>query len=295
MGPVHREQADFAPLTVKEINARTRIRSSEATIQAMHTRQRSRNRRHAWGLWICIVCLFSGPELFAQATEQDSSHRLGIGDLPRDLVKNARGLLSRNNLLPTLIGGAASIAAHPADTPIKEDVYRSLGSTTDAVGARLGSGPVVLAGVGSLWAVSRFRGSETFVRFSDDLAQASILNAVITASIKASVHRTRPDGGSRSFPSGHTSAAFAAASVVGHHYGLKASLVGYTAATFVGVSRIDSHRHYLSDVIAGATVGYVTGRTVSHRDTATHSLVFMPIFSPSRRTAGVAVTWIPRK
>jgi membrane-associated phospholipid phosphatase len=36
----------------------------------------------------------------------------------------------------------------------------------------------------------------------------------------------------------------------------------YAAAAAVGYSRIVRDKHYLSDVVAGATLGYIVGRTV---------------------------------
>jgi hypothetical protein len=74
------------------------------------------------------------------------------------------------------------------------------------------------------------------------------------------VHRTRPDGSdNRSFPSGHTSAAFALASVAEQHYGWKVGAAAYAAAAAMGASRLMEDKHYLSDVVAGATIGYMVG------------------------------------
>lgn len=80
---------------------------------------------------------------------------------------------------------------------------------------------------------------------------------------KYAVSCERPNGqDERSFPSGHTSNAFALAAVVERHYGWKAGIPGYALASLVGVSRLQRNKHYLSDVLAGATLGYVVGRTV---------------------------------
>jgi membrane-associated phospholipid phosphatase len=75
--------------------------------------------------------------------------------------------------------------------------------------------------------------------------------------------RTRPDGSDQlSFPSGHTSTAFAWATVANAHYGWKAGVPSYLAASAIGLSRITNDKHHLSDVVAGATIGLITGRTV---------------------------------
>lgn len=69
----------------------------------------------------------------------------------------------------------------------------------------------------------------------------------------------RPDTGAKtSFPSGHTAQAFAAATFLHKEYGKDypiISILGYTAATGVGVMRVMNNRHWASDVLAGAGIG----------------------------------------
>jgi membrane-associated phospholipid phosphatase len=69
-----------------------------------------------------------------------------------------------------------------------------------------------------------------------------------------------------SFPSGHTTAAFSAATVFAIEYKdqILIPVIAYTAATLVGLSRITQNAHWMTDVFAGAALGYVTGRQVSY-------------------------------
>ena len=39
-------------------------------------------------------------------------------------------------------------------------------------------------------------------------------------------------------------------------------IIAYSAASLIGVSRITENRHWISDVFAGAALGYFTGRLV---------------------------------
>jgi membrane-associated phospholipid phosphatase len=69
-----------------------------------------------------------------------------------------------------------------------------------------------------------------------------------------------------SFPSGHTTAAFSAATVFAQEYKdqILIPVIAYSAATLVGISRISQNAHWLTDVFAGAALGYVTGKQVSN-------------------------------
>ncbi len=67
-----------------------------------------------------------------------------------------------------------------------------------------------------------------------------------------------------SFPSGHTTVIFAAATVFAKEYKNTpwVPVVAYSAASLVGLSRITENKHWMSDVVVGATLGYLTGRQV---------------------------------
>ena len=67
-----------------------------------------------------------------------------------------------------------------------------------------------------------------------------------------------------SFPSGHTTVAFAAATVFAMEYKDHPliPIISYSAATLIGLSRITENKHWITDVVAGAALGYLTGRQV---------------------------------
>jgi membrane-associated phospholipid phosphatase len=67
-----------------------------------------------------------------------------------------------------------------------------------------------------------------------------------------------------SFPSGHTTVAFAAATVYALEYANKTwvPIFAYTAASLIGFSRITENKHWATDVLAGAALGYLTGKQV---------------------------------
>jgi len=81
---------------------------------------------------------------------------------------------------------------------------------------------------------------------------------VVTHGLKYTIDKKRPNGSSKSFPSGHTSAAFQGASFIHRRYGLKYAVPAYIGASFVGYSRVESDNHYVEDVLAGAAIGIVS-------------------------------------
>lgn len=67
-----------------------------------------------------------------------------------------------------------------------------------------------------------------------------------------------------SFPSGHTSGAFAAATVFAMEYRDRpwVKILAYGSASLIGASRIAENKHWFTDVLTGAALGYFTGMQV---------------------------------
>lgn len=91
------------------------------------------------------------------------------------------------------------------------------------------------------------------------MLKATAYSGLTTDLMKKVFNETRPNGGQNSFPSGHTTSAFAFASVVAMNHNIYAGIAATSLATFVGLSRINDKKHYVHDVIAGATIGTAFG------------------------------------
>ena len=80
-----------------------------------------------------------------------------------------------------------------------------------------------------------------------------------TAALKRAVNPTpwgeRPNGGSYSFPSGHTASACSGASFIGQRYGWTYGSIAMLPAAYVGYTRVDEDLHHWRDVIVGCALG----------------------------------------
>lgn len=108
---------------------------------------------------------------------------------------------------------------------------------------------------------------------------------LITQSLKISINKKRPNGSDKSFPSGHTSAAFQGASFIHGRYGLKYAIYAYLGAAYVGYSRVESDNHYVDDVLAGAAIGIISN---IYFTTPYKGLVITPL--ANNKTYGLKVT-----
>jgi membrane-associated phospholipid phosphatase len=139
----------------------------------------------------------------------------------------------------------------------------------------------------------------------DGLISSLIAGGIITPALKFATGRRRPRdtdktfdfkpfSGNSSFPSGHTTEAFAVASVIATHYDAPwVKVVSYGSATLVGFARIHHQAHFLSDVTAGALIGTATGIAVVHRnDQERHGYALMPVVGPHGEPGvGVALSF----
>lgn len=204
------------------------------------------------------------PESLARFLPKDSVEdgRRTMAAFPRNLGRGIAGVFSKDNLAPFVLGAAGTGVGWRFDQTARTALAgraEEFGET----GATVGGLRVMLPLTLSLFTAGRFAHDGAFRAFSYDATQAVLVNGLYTEVLKKAASRTRPDGSNRlSFPSGHTSSAFALATVAERHYGWKVGVPSYLAASAIGFSRIERSKHHLSDVLAGATIGFITGRTV---------------------------------
>ena len=99
-------------------------------------------------------------------------------------------------------------------------------------------------------------------------------SALVTTGLKEAFPELRPDGSDRkSFPSGHTSTAFAAAATLFNRQGASAGIPAMVAASFVGLARVQADKHHWYDVVVGAGIGTASGFLITNRRSERQALI----------------------
>lgn len=117
--------------------------------------------------------------------------------------------------------------------------------------------------------------------------------------VKHIVREPRPDNGTRnSFPSGHTTTAFAGAELVRSEYGWGVGAAAYAVAATVGFMRMYNGRHWFNDVVAGigfgilsARIGYwmlPLSRHLFKIPRQGQALIATPAYDPDTRALGIS-------
>src|SRR5256886_4618016 len=137
----------------------------------------------------------------------------------------------------------------------------------------------------------------------DSISATAIASGLVTNSFKYVIGRGRPtDGhgaydfqpfsGQDSFSSGHTTEAFALASVITEHYNAPwVQVTAYGLASAVGYARLNNKRHWPSDVLTGATIGTFVGKTVVYFNARHRRGNIPPIVGPDIRGVQMSMPW----
>ncbi|MCB0348081.1 MAG: phosphatase PAP2 family protein [Bdellovibrionales bacterium] len=117
------------------------------------------------------------------------------------------------------------------------------------------------------------------------MLKSSFYSGLVVSVLKYTVREPRPNNreSRNSFPSGHTASAFAFASVVGAEHGLYYGTAAYALAALVGFSRMNDNKHYMHDVISGASIGLMYGLGLYYRKEETekeNDVALVPVIVP---------------
>lgn len=195
--------------------------------------------------------------------------------------------------------GWASLAvvgtALVVDRPLRDEMRRHSGNNSFITQVERFGSQYAAGVVGGFYVVGAFTGNNTAVQVAQDgIAASLIASGIVTPTIKLLAGRSRPRAGediynfkpfsdaNSSFPSGHTTEAFALASVIANHYDETwVTCASYSIAGLVGLARTYHQAHFASDVVAGAMIGTLVGKSVVSYNASLRNgkLALLPDFS----------------
>ena len=207
----------------------------------------------------------------------------------------------KENLIIVALGLGAAWGASYFDDQIVSSNFNSEaheGNSYDRVfesGEFLGGGLVQIGGAFATYGLGKLLSKPEVEKLGSYLVRAQMVTVPLTFGLKFAVSRERPDSTSnRSFPSGHASVTFASATVLQRLYGWKAGVPAYLVASYVATSRLNENKHYLSDIVFGAALGVMTGRTVTI-DIAKGAFTLNPMLTPGGLSVRLARRAYSRK
>ena len=183
--------------------------------------------------------------------------------LGHNLLDDIKHLPQRNSLYWVVGGGFAAYAVHGLDDDLNRRLLGSDISNAFIPGKYIGSTEVQIGAALTTYMVGRKRHQTRVEHIGMDLLEAQLLTEGIVELTKVAVRRDRPINSDGSHaagswrPSGHAAITFASATVLQQHLGWKAAVPTYTLATYLAFLRLHDNRHFVSDVVFGATVGII--------------------------------------
>lgn len=214
----------------------------------------------------------------------------------RHFAQGTKGAFTGSNKWIWLVGGAATIVAFHYDHDIyrhyadkeKEEIPDSVG---DVMGTGIPGAAIALLTMGTGYVIS----SDRTVSAGQSHGEALMATFAYTSVLKLVVERDRPPAFSnkespfnQSFPSGHTSTAFATAGSLMASAGPWVGIPTLALAGLTGYSRIQQRAHFTGDVLFGAILGYTMGTGFyKHHSKSQHSAWQVLPYFETREEMGV--------
>ncbi len=229
---------------------------------------------------LALLFLLTSLGTFAQIPVACSLHSTTheVGDdavtLWRGIASTPRRAIRPHNLAWELpIGAATGILIAEADRPAADRIQSKSLQSTAATWSNVGLA-MELGSSGAAWLAGCMDHRSRIANAGFTALTAAGAAGTLDLALKLAFDRQFPYsthstgkfwGGGRSFPSGHATTSFAFASVVAHRYPQNRWVKwgAYALATGVSLSRYPAKKHFLSDILIGGTLGYVTGTYIA--------------------------------
>jgi len=223
-----------------------------------------------------------------------SSLKTDAKNWPERIITESNDVFLRtDNLTALLLAGGASIAMHnsDADRNLERNFSRHRvfhGFIDESINI-LGSPPTHFAATGLWYALSADAGDEFNKERSWTMMTALAMTGLTTVILKGIRNNRTPNGKRWAWPSGHTASSFTVASVLDEFYGPQIGVPAYIGAGLVGYRMMDTGDHWASDVVFGATLGWIVGHTIAGRHKKLELAGFEVIPYAGSSTMGVSL------
>jgi len=280
----------------------------------------TRTARWWQAAFVLASCLSVAQPIAAQQPTKADTTADGRKIIPKDTANAARHQTLFTYRDAALAGGftVLTVAMFPVDQHVAERLQnQSLQGQRFLENAATGFEWITSPGAyfigGGLYVVGRATKRPNLADLGWHGTEAVLLGTGITGLLKGVLGRARPfvtsdtlpsdfqllggfgNADRQSFPSGHTTTAFAAASAVTSEiqrmwpkYTWYAAPVLYGGATMVGLSRMYHNKHWASDVVLGAAIGTFSGLKVvryshAHPDNRIDKVILRAAIVPDGR------------
>jgi PAP2 superfamily protein len=290
--------------------------------------RRNRRLQCLFGMILPLFMVATAVALHAQTSPGPAPTPPATPSLEREFFKNilrdqkaiwtSPFHLERSDVKWVIPSGVGLMALITTDRITGDEIFEANGQVGTSRGISYAGSVYGLGAVATTFYLIGRKNNDYRARETGLLSAEALVDSVIAgAALKGITQRARPlagverseffDGGN-SFPSGHSTQAWAVATVIASEYKHRRAvqIAAYGIAGAVSVARFTGHKHYLSDVLAGSALGYGIGKFVynaRHReslsaddeDGGTISKSAWPLITPQfnrqARQYGVALTW----
>ncbi len=238
----------------------------------------------------CTTMLFS--ILVSATSTWSADSRLAISsNLFSDLAGNVTALGQQPRFWGGLFmfGAVPSVFDDETNHPYRSWTNRIAVDHVFEAGNVLGNGIVHIGAAISLYSIGKIGHSEEMAGLGSDLFSALVISGALSTGLKVATNRRRPDGAPYSFPSGHSTMAFTTAGVIANRYGTIPGIAAEAVAGYVGLSRLQENKHYISDVVAGCLLGNIVAHEVVGRNRLTRNLGISPVTSGGNAGAALLI------
>ena len=188
-----------------------------------------------------------------------------LGHFPGALLDDVKALPTMENLWWLLGGTVLTITVYQFEDAERaaEALDQGIWDTLSDIGNIWGDARLQMPLAAGIWGIGSWTDKPDMAELGFELSRGLLLSYGVVSIMKPLFDRTRPNGDPYSFPSGHTAAAFTTAGVVTRRYGGWAGAATLALGVMTGMGRMEDMKHYASDVVAGATIGWIIGRNAA--------------------------------